>query len=146
MRILHSELTDYPQLDIFTGQPELTGAAIDQAAIARDLGIMRSGSKADRVVPGWQGKALYCLERYLSQLPPRHEFLAEEFVHYASMAGLEDPPDGRAYGSVMQQAARKGLILKVGYRVALSSNLSPKTLWQRQVRYPPIEEVMGGRG
>lgn len=135
---------EIPQQDLFTGLAPHEGAPIDRAAIARDLGILRSGTRAERIIPGWQAKALYCLERYLTQLPARHEFLAEEFVSYATIAGLETPPDGRAYGTVMQQAARKGLILKVGYRVALSSNLSPKTLWRRQVLYPKVEEVLGG--
>ncbi len=138
---------EIPQQDLFTGMAmPPSPPPIDQAALARDLGILRSGSKADRVVPGWQGKAIYCLERYLSQVPVSHEFLAEEFVKYATAAGLEEPPDGRAYGSVMQSAARRGLILKVGYRVALSSNLSPKTLWARQAVYPKIEEQMGEFG
>jgi hypothetical protein len=135
---------EVPQRDLFTALELPLTPAADRARLARDLGIERSGSRAERQVPGWQGKAIYCLERYLSQVPISHEFLAEEFVKYATAAGLEEPPDGRAYGSVMQQAARRGLIVKVGYRVALSSNLSPKTLWQRTGAYPKIEEQMGG--
>lgn len=133
MRIVAHELYDYPQLDIFSGQlaPAPVRRSPSQAELARDLGILRSGSKADRAVPGWQAKALYCLERYLTQVPAGHEFLAEEFVKYASAAGLEAPPDGRAYGTVMQQAARKGLIGKWGYKLALTSNMTPKCLWRR---------------
>lgn len=146
MNILTRELEDIPQRDLFTAMDLPLAPAADRAALARDLGILRSGSRAEREVPGWQAKAIYCLERYLTQVPLAHEFLAEEFVKYATAAGLEEPPDGRAYGSVMQSAARRGLIVKVGYRVALSSNLSPKTLWARTGAYPEVEERMGEFG
>jgi hypothetical protein len=56
------------------------------------------------------------------------KLLAENVRNWASDK-LPDPPDGRAWGAVMQRARRAGYIRKVGYREAQSSNLSPKVLW-----------------
>jgi hypothetical protein len=104
-------------------------AAIDRATTRRDLGIERSGGKAERTAPGWQGRALAHLAEYI-QTQHGAEFLTEDFVRAAGARGLEAPPDARAYGSVMRAARLRGLIVKTGYRLALSSNMSPKCLWK----------------
>lgn len=103
--------------------------AIDRASSRRDLGMERVAAKAERQVSGWQEAALDRLRLYLIRMQDR-EFLAEEFVRFATERGLPPPHDARAYGSVMQAAARKRLVVKVGYRLALSSNMSPKCLWR----------------
>lgn len=103
--------------------------AIDRASSRRDLGIERVAAKAERRVSGWQEAAVDRLRLYLIAVQGR-EFLAEDFVAFATSRGLPAPHDARAYGSVMQAAARKRLVVKVGYRLALSSNMSPKCLWK----------------
>lgn len=114
-------------------------AAIDRAAGRKNLGIERSSARAERTSPGWQGRALEHLTNFIEcrRRLASHtgescalEFLAEEFVRYSEAQGLASPPDGRAYGAVMQSACRRGLIAKAGYRLALSSNMSPKCLWK----------------
>lgn len=89
----------------------------------RDRGIQSSGDHAGSV---WKRRATGYLLEYLAA--HREPFLAEDVREFA--AQLESPPDGRAWGSVFQEAARRGLIVKVGYAPAKSSNLSPKVLWR----------------
>lgn len=96
------------------------------AAARRDLGIERAARKSGE---DWQQAALDRLRMYLRawELP----FLTEDFSHWALANDFRPPHDGRAWGAVMQTAARRKLIRKVGYRAAKTSNLSPKVLWQR---------------
>lgn len=100
--------------------------AIDFARARRDDGIERAGDHAgDR----WKRSARGYLLEFLTVRPST--FLAEDVRAFAELRGLETPPDGRAWGAVMQAAARERLIAKVGYAPARSSNLSPKVLWKR---------------
>lgn len=100
-------------------------AAIDR----RDTGIHRAVEKADRDSSGWSDAAFYAVLRYVSE--HSEPFLAEQLREWAEAEGYIDPPaNARAWGAVMQRAARRGAIKKVGYELAKSSNLSPKVLWQ----------------
>ena len=92
----------------------------------KDHGIARSAKSAGQE---WTSRATYYLRMYLQ--PAREPFLAEKFVEWAEGWGLEKPPSRRAYGSVMQTAARQGLIRACGYGKAETSNGSPKILWTR---------------
>lgn len=97
---------------------------IEDAIARRDDGIGRSGDHAgDR----WKRAARgYLLEFLVGRRAP---FLAEDVRQFAESHRLESPPDGRAWGAVIQSAARERLIRKVGYAPARSSNMSPKVLW-----------------
>lgn len=101
---------------------------IDDAIARRDLGIERAVDHAERVSEGWQARARGYLLEYLSRNPG--DFLGEQMREFAEGKGMDAPPDGRAWGAVLQSAARAGLIRKVGYAPARSSNLSPKVLWR----------------
>lgn len=99
----------------------------ETAEIRRDAGIAAAKSHAEADAPGWTQAALDALEVYAAVVP---EFLAEDFEHWAiGKAGIPKPADGRAWGSVMRVAANRGLIRRVGYAPARSSNMSPKCLW-----------------
>lgn len=99
---------------------------IEDAIARRDDGIARAiehaGQRWKRLARG------YVLEYLAAQ---SESFLAEDARAFAERLGFEAPPDGRAWGAVIQGAAREGLIAKVGYAPAKSSNLSPKVLWRR---------------
>lgn len=96
-----------------------------EATVRRDAGIERAVTHADRVMLTWSDDAYSYLRTWLAR-KPRGDFLAEDaFAEF-----LIDPPDGRAFGAVIRRAARDGLIHKVGYRQAKTSNLSPKVLWR----------------
>lgn len=99
--------------------------SIDLARARRDDGIQRSGDHAgDR----WRKLARGYLLEYLAQ--HREPFLTENVREFSELRGLEDPPDGRAWGVVIRNAARERVIVKVGYAAARSSNLSPKCQWR----------------
>lgn len=100
--------------------------SIDFVRARRDDGIARAIEHAgDR----WKRLARGYLVEYLAGRRIGDDFLAEHVRDFA--AGLESPPDGRAWGHVMRAASREGLIRNVGYAPARSSNLSPKVLWRR---------------
>lgn len=98
-----------------------------EAESKRDDGISRSVDHADRKEPNWSDAALFMVRRYarMSGAP----FMAEDARAFADKMGLNDPPDGRAWGAVFQRARKSGLIEMVGYAPAKSSNCSPKCLW-----------------
>lgn len=101
---------------------------IEDAIARRDLGIERSADHAERVADGWKARARGYLLEFLATNPG--EFLGEQMREFAELRGMDFPPDGRAWGAVLQSAARAGLIVKRGYAPARSSNLSPKVLWR----------------
>lgn len=91
----------------------------------RDDGIRRARAHAEEVVCDWTATALQHLRAWA---PGRAAFLAEDFRD--AMAGvLPEPPDGRAWGAVFQQAAREHVVRRAGYAPAKSSNGSPKCQW-----------------
>lgn len=102
-----------------------------QAAEARrDAGMALATDKADRDAEGWSADARAALVRY-AQENPHLQFLAEHVRQWAEGKGLVSAPEnGRAWGSVFRNAAADGLIVRVGYAPADSSNRSPKCLWE----------------
>jgi hypothetical protein len=99
------------------------------ASERRDLGIETAHANAEDKTPGWTDRALAYVVRFLEGRGDR-TFLTEDVRAFAESCGLAYPPDGRAWGAVTQKASRRGIIDKVGYAPAKSSNLSPKVLWR----------------
>lgn len=102
------------------------GIPFDHARDRRDDGIDRAAENAGLA---WRLAARAYLVEYLLRIGSA-DFLAEDAREYAEGMGLEDPPDGRAWGAVVLEARRAGVIRKVGAAPARSSNLSYKTLWR----------------
>jgi hypothetical protein len=103
-----------------------------QSAIERrDIGIHRAVEKAESDDSGWSWRAYYAVLKFL--VVNKTPFLTEDVREWAESNGhIPVPKNGKAWGAVMQRAARRGVIKKVGYDLAKSSNLSPKVLWQRK--------------
>lgn len=59
-------------------------------------------------------------------------FMTEDVRHFAHGFGLPLPPDGRAWGGVINRALRKKLIERVGYAPMKSPNChaDPKSVWK----------------
>lgn len=97
------------------------------ARVRRDDGIARAVDHADRVSHAWSVLAY----TYIVSWAKGHgePFLAEEAIASALEFGVPKPPDNRAFGAIIQRAARAGLIVKAGYRE--DRYCSPKTLWRR---------------
>lgn len=91
----------------------------------RELGIDRSGSHAG---DDWKRRALGYVREFAAMTSK--PFLAEQIREFAEQRGFESPPDARAWGSVMQQAQREGVVQAFAFAPARSSNGSPKTLWR----------------
>jgi hypothetical protein len=95
----------------------------------RDQGIKSATDHANAEIPKWSDRA----DAYARGWIRRHgsdPFLMEEMVEDAKREGFPDPPDGRSWGGVIRALAKDKIVLKVGYALARSSNLSPKCLWQ----------------
>lgn len=101
---------------------------IEDAIARRDDGIARSSDHAESAAIGWKKRATGYLLEYLTTLRRGDDFLAEHVRDFAR--ALDAPPDARAWGWVLRDAARRGVIVKAGYAPAKSSNLSPKVLWR----------------
>jgi hypothetical protein len=102
----------------------------DEAVARRDGGIAKASGHAESVSPHWNEEADRALRVFLRTRDGG--FLAEEFVHWTrGNRDIAQPPDGRAWGAVVNRAARAGLIRKLGYAAANTSNRSPKCLWVR---------------
>lgn len=79
---------------------------------ARDKGIAKAITNADRVSPSWSGR---CYEFFKTFVRMQNEpFKIEEFRDWVEDK-IENPPSLRAYGAITMKAARKGIIRHVGY-------------------------------
>ena len=103
---------------------------MNNARTKRDLGIQRSIDKANRDRPNWSEDAMLALEVFCVAHGSGHRFMTEHVREYVTETRIVDEPvNDKAWGAVMQRAAKNGLIKKVGYAPSKSSNLSPKVLW-----------------
>lgn len=102
---------------------------LDAAVRRRDAGMAASLDHAERTLDGWADYA-YGLLLWFSD-GHSDPWTVEAFRAWAAAQGLPPPPDLRAFGGVTQRALRRGVITKVGYAPAASSNGSPKPLYLR---------------
>lgn len=104
--------------------------SFSKAAARRDAGIEQAADHADRAVPNWSGDAEAAIGHYC-RAHAGQQFLGEDIRQWAEdMQYVSCATDGRAWGAVMRRAAMTGVLRKVGYAPARSSNLSPKCLWE----------------
>lgn len=99
----------------------------------RDEGIRAAVEHADAVEPKWSVRA----EAYAEMMIKKRgfkPFLFEEIVEASKRDGIPQPPDGRAWGYVVQALHRRGVVRNMGYAKAKTSNLSPKVLWSKAVK------------
>lgn len=76
----------------------------------------------------WRERALGYVREFVARV--NGPFLAEDIREFAQERGFADPPDARAWGVVMQRAAREHIVQSFAYAPARSSNGSPKVLWK----------------
>lgn len=104
--------------------------ATQQAQERRDVGIERAEDHANAVEEGWSEAAYSHLFDFCKTVrESKRRFIVEEVRAYALERGFTCASE-RAWGAVIQRAARRGLIVKIGYAPAKSSNLSPKCQWE----------------
>lgn len=86
--------------------------------------------KASKDDPRWTSDAMAAVSLYCTAHPAR-EFLTEDVRAFCAELDLADTPlNEKAWGPIMRKAAKDGLIRKVGYAQARSSNMAPKVLWR----------------
>ena len=95
----------------------------------RDDGIARALAHADDVTPTWATVAAGYLALFARR---KTEFMAEDVRAHAESHGFAVPPDCRAWGKVVREAARAGLIVRTGYAPNKDPkcHCSPKSVWR----------------
>lgn len=78
----------------------------------------------------WENEALKHLKKFAEARKKQgRAFLAEDFVHAYSCANKPMPTDKRRFGYFFYAAKKAGIIKKVGYAHARTSNNNQKSLW-----------------
>ena len=87
-------------------------------------GMVAAEDRARLSDPGWPERALAAMLEAGRRLG---RFTVEDA---RQLAGVEAPTDQRAWGAVVNRASRRGLIRRVGFAPARSSNGSVKPVWE----------------
>lgn len=95
----------------------------------REAGISQAADHAEREFPGWFEKAYGFLVSYIKQHD--REFMTEDVRLAAEAAQVPPPPDNRAWGNVIREAAKIGVIVKRGFAPAKTGHCRPMPLWSR---------------
>lgn len=102
-----------------------------------ERGAERAMAHADRVAStpptAWRDEAYAQLRTFINfKRLFRHTFMAEDVREFAEKNGCPTPPDGRAWGGVVQRAMRDKLIERVGFAPMKSRNChaNPKSVWR----------------
>lgn len=98
----------------------------DGAGLAKE-GIARAIESAENENEGWVKLAYDFLVKYSRT---HKEFMCED-VREASEGIVPVPPSSRAWGGIIRQARKSGLIVKKGYRAVKNpkAHSTPATLW-----------------
>lgn len=102
----------------------------DPTAAARqraERGMRDAAIGAEEKSPGWHAQALEAVREFAAT--HSEPFMAEQVRASMPFKNV----DARAFGSVMQDAYRRGWIEKAGYAPANSSNRSPKVQWRSRI-------------
>lgn len=101
--------------------------AISPEKVAQRLaqeGIQRAVDAAEREHPGWAALAYEYVKLYAQQNQGKR-FIGRDIVTASKKYGLIQPPNDKAFGKVIQRAARDGVIQRVGYAQDPNRHLSP---------------------
>ena len=76
----------------------------------------------------WQQEALDCVRKYPGQM-----FMTEDVRQWAHDQGLEYPSHARAWGAVMLEAKKIGLIVQRGFGLVrnLRAHKTPANIWAK---------------
>jgi len=102
-------------------------------AKGRDDGMKRAIDHADAVIEDWGVRAMNILLIYVGAMASGDHTICEDIRQYAEIRGLPNPPDKRAWGSVMTCASRRKVLRSVGYAKARDPKVhcTPTTLWEK---------------
>lgn len=106
-----------------------------RAPTGRELaeeGMKRAAEHAERVLPGWEERALEYFRLYATLHP---SFMTEDVRAYADEKGFEQPPAVGAWGPVVKRAKKEGYVVSRGKAEAKSPGQHGKwmALWVSQI-------------
>lgn len=87
--------------------------------MTRQLGIFEKTDGINRAVDhageAWKEEAKKMLLRFINSPAAQGEFMAEDIRIFAKFRGLPSPPSERAWGAIIVDAIKKGLLVHVGF-------------------------------
>ena len=100
----------------------------DYAETLKQDGMQRASNNAELREPTWNEQAFQAIIDY-----PGTQFMAEEVRAWAYKRGLTEPPNHRAWGSVIARAKRDGIIRHIGYRQVANpqAHKANASLWEK---------------
>lgn len=116
--------------------PKRARRARKTAREARDEGMAIATAHAEREHPTWTDKAVEWVRIYAMD---HYEFMCEAVRVHAESFTFALPPDKRSWGTVMQKAAVKGYVEKVGLSYATDPKVhqNPAGLWRSRLCKAP---------
>ena len=113
--------------------------AAGQSEIIKQQSLLHAMGGANEISNAWVREAYIFLLNYSVTNP---SFTSED-LRIASTGKVPDTGEARAWGSVMQLAARKGIIKKEGFKKGIMAHChrATKTLWESQLSSGTKEEV-----
>lgn len=100
---------------------------------AANEGMQRAADHAEAETPGWNDRAATLVDQWLAQQPKGHLFTSVEVRAWAEQQGLPQPPDNRAWGSVIRRSVEIDAIVKAGYVASPDKRQhgAPQTQWRK---------------
>jgi hypothetical protein len=96
--------------------------------LAQD-GIDSAAAAADQAVEGWTGVAFGFLRKFAEENRGK-QYTGYQIVEASKRAGVQQPPNDKAWGQPIQKAARVGVIKRVGYTDDPNRHGNPVPLWE----------------
>lgn len=104
--------------------------ALNDARDRAEVGMDRAARRAERLHADWCREATEALRKFAAG--QKGSLFLIEMARVVIARELDTPSDARAWGRVVQQAARAGYIVKTNLMApAASSNASGKPLWKK---------------
>lgn len=87
------------------------------------IGMQQAIDSANNKDPYWSKNALAALKEYLKDKPLDFAFRVEEFRMWCKHFNkVPNPPSERAYGSIIKEAAKGGLVKSIGREPTTNPN------------------------
>lgn len=101
---------------------------LSSAQVRAENGMRQAVDHANRASPGWAAQAYNFLRQYALS----HERYTSEDISDAAAADPLFPPttDRRAWGAIVQKAARNGIHVRDGFAPRRHGNCSPGPRWR----------------
>jgi len=101
---------------------------IDVGEVLKQRGMYKALDYAEEVVNNFKEQALFFIMNY-----PKQVFKAEDVRDFAYSHKMPRPPTERAWGSVMNEAKKMGIIKHIGYKKVDNprAHKTPASLWEK---------------